>query len=129
MLELNRALTIVPSTNTSTHPVPGVKPGIGRIKKQKDLKCPNSSKSRDQIGLAFSYSSLRTALPRSGGDQDHPLPFNVDIMTSGQHFMQNVQQGSSNVKIGIQRPVLGKFGGSFKSIFSLSLKLISGYCP
>lgn len=130
MLELNRALTIVQSTSISTDPVPGVEPCIGRIKKQKGLlKCPNTSKSRDQIGLVFSYSSLRTAVPRSGGDLDHPLPFNMDIMTSGQHFTQKIWQGSSNMKIGIQRPLLAKFGGSFKPIFLLSLKLISGYCP
>lgn len=83
MLELNRALTIVQSTNTSIDPVPGVEPSTGRIKKQKgSLKYPNTSKSKDQTGLAFCYSSFKTALPRSGGDQDHPLPFNMDIRTA-----------------------------------------------
>jgi len=92
VLELNRALTIARSTHTSTDPVAGIEPSTGRIKRQKGLlKCANTNKSRDQTGLAFSGSSLMTALPRSGGDQDHALPFNMDITTRGQRFTQNVR--------------------------------------
>lgn len=58
------------SQQIGTDPVPGIEPSISRIKRQKGLlKCLNAS--RDQIRLPFSYSSLRIALPRSEGDQDH----------------------------------------------------------
>lgn len=86
------------STNVNIDPARGVQHSIAKIDKQKgSLKCLDKTKSRDCIGPACLYRSLRTAIHRSGGDQHHPLPLNMDYM-SGPHFMQYVWQGSSNMK-------------------------------